>query len=54
MLAPKHVCLHANATVTGLLPGKGESSVRAIADVIAARRSAIDLTETPLCLEVSL
>ncbi len=23
--APKHVCLHANATVTGLLPGKGES-----------------------------
>ena len=21
-LAPKHVCLHANATVTGLLPGK--------------------------------
>ena len=39
-LAPKHVCLHANATVIGLLPGKGESLVRSIGDLIAAAAAA--------------
>ncbi len=35
-LAPKHVCLQTNATVTGLLSGKGESLVRSIGDLVAA------------------
>ncbi len=39
----RHVCLHANATVRGLLPGKGESSVRSIGELIAAAASAAAL-----------
>ena len=47
-LAPKHVYLHANATVRGLLPGKGESLVRSIGDLIAAASPAASALVTAL------
>ena len=47
-LAPKHVYLHANATVRGLLPRKGESLVRSIGDLIAAASAAASALVTAL------